>query len=584
MHYSYNGFFASGFIEISPNVPIWVSDYLNRVYVYDANKLYLGYRPLAAGDQGKTLADITSDFTNAAFVRLQDELAKLEGVSFRTKEDVTPIDGYLENPISRVKEEIEGKARREMVGNNILNELLNPMTVRHNTDINGITGKDVDYTGWFASDFIPVDITKPIYINSYLNRIYAYDSDGIYIGRVLFTNGNTIKSIGGSYINTTFVRIIDKEENLDSASLRYNPFRSSYNPVEGYMQEEPLKLKVAAYNVGDYTGSTFEPESDEGELAYRNAIANEGIDIIATQMDVPYYKQVLGEELFNANNISQNSTLDNNTGAVISYNGWFVSEFIPVNANNIVVQTSYANRVYCYREANENSYIGYRADITNRSIASIEGDFVNTKYVRLEWDNANLNNTTFKQAQSGAEQIFGMFKYFYQVGNSLYNYKGLGAFYSINNVQKVLYTDDTYNHPYFLVGEILIKGKNILLASIHFDWADNSRRIKQIQQVIDYADNYDYAVIMGDTNCEDRVDGQWVTPGGLTYETDWAYFTNAGYSMANNGYFGLFNTYIPDSDPLDNIFVKGFNIKNAYIKQKEWMNDHCMLVADLVCK
>ena len=89
---------------------------------------------------------------------------------------------------------------------------------------------------------------------------------------------------------------------------------------------------------------------------------------------------------------------------------------------------------------------------------------------------------------------------------------------------------------------------------------------------------------MGDTNCENYVNEQPQLPHNL-YDVEWQIFEDAGYDMANDGYFGAFNTVGYDEQtqyPLDNIFIKGnIRIKNADIIVKDWTNDHCLLYADL---
>lgn len=54
------------------------------------------------------------------------------------------------------------------------------------------------------------------------------------------------------------------------------------------------KTRIAAYNVGDYTGEGFEDGSEEGAAAYRDAINAVGAEVLATQEDVPYYGKTNG--------------------------------------------------------------------------------------------------------------------------------------------------------------------------------------------------------------------------------------------------------------------------------------------------
>jgi hypothetical protein len=192
---------------------------------------------------------------------------------------------------------------------------------------------------------------------------------------------------------------------------------------------------------------------------------------------------------------------------------------------------------------------------------------------------ADVNNFGANNPRS---EIWGMFKNYHIKGDSAYNYKGFATDTELCDVKQVFFKDDTFSHPYFLVGLLPIsKSENMLVMSIHLDWQDNDKRAKQYQQIIDYASTYDYVVIMGDTNCENYENGVKIDDTVLIEE--WDRFTENGYTMANNGYFGIYDTYNGGGgEPLDNIFVKGnIVINNFEVIQKEWMNDHYLVVADL---
>lgn len=180
------------------------------------------------------------------------------------------------------------------------------------------------------------------------------------------------------------------------------------------------------------------------------------------------------------------------------------------------------------------------------------------------------------------DEIFSMYPYYYQKGSSMFNYKGFASVFPITGIQQVSYSNDniSFSHPYFLVGNININGQTILIVSFHFDWDDKFKRQVQIKDLIEYASSYETVILMGDTNCGNYQNGNKIDNSSL-HEQEWEQFSNAGYSMANNGEFGLFATY-KSGFPLDNIFVKGCFINNAYVVQKEFMNDHFILVADVV--
>lgn len=187
-----------------------------------------------------------------------------------------------------------------------------------------------------------------------------------------------------------------------------------------------------------------------------------------------------------------------------------------------------------------------------------------------------------------AETFWKMYKYYNRRGTQNLNYKAFASNHPIYNIRQINYTGDyEFRHTYFLAGDLFIRGKHILVLSFHFDWSDNDTRQSQIEQTITYAEDYDNVIMMGDTNCANYIDGVPQEPRNL-YNIEWPIFSEAGYEMANDGYFGAFPTVGYDYDdvsrrsPLDNIFVRGtITINNADIIVKEWTNDHCILYADL---
>lgn len=187
-----------------------------------------------------------------------------------------------------------------------------------------------------------------------------------------------------------------------------------------------------------------------------------------------------------------------------------------------------------------------------------------------------------KGDESVKDAIFPMYKNYFRQGTGAYNYKGFATDYNIINIEKVYYIGDFYfTHPWFLKGILNVNGKQILVLSFHWEWRDTETRQAQIAQMIEYAESYDYVIALGDTNSLNAKDGEYIEEDLYQYGVDWQKFKDAGYDMANNGNFGLFMTSHGGS-PIDNIFVKGGKIKNAYIIQEEWMRDHYPIIADVV--
>lgn len=187
-----------------------------------------------------------------------------------------------------------------------------------------------------------------------------------------------------------------------------------------------------------------------------------------------------------------------------------------------------------------------------------------------------------------------------------YNGKAFLSSYEIYDVvpiyyptAKTSYSDSaTYSHKWFLTGKIKVDGKEISLATLHFDWACKERRAYQIQAVLDYAKKQEYCIILGDFNPENYVNGNVVAdpndadyvngPDHVNmYQVDWKKFTDAGFTPSNGGRFGAYGTLmkngvVKNPYPWDCIFVSS-NIKilNAEPAYESWMSDHAIVFADL---
>lgn len=180
------------------------------------------------------------------------------------------------------------------------------------------------------------------------------------------------------------------------------------------------------------------------------------------------------------------------------------------------------------------------------------------------------------------EEIWRMFRMYEQRGTSDYNYKAFASDIDLYNIRQINFTGASFNHGYFLAGQIYVNGMDILVISFHLDWADKNRRALQYQQIVNYTDAYTNAIVMGDTNCENYENSVLVDNTVLIDE--WKIFKEHGFVMTNNGYFGLHDTFGlgDNAEPLDNIFVKGnITITNFEVVREDWMNDHNLLIADL---
>ena len=123
-------------------------------------------------------------------------------------------------------------------------------------------------------------------------------------------------------------------------------------------------------------------------------------------------------------------------------------------------------------------------------------------------------------------------------------------------------------------------------------------RFQQIRDVLNWAKDKEYCIILGDFNPENYVNGVKVQDpndehyvNGFEYvnmyQVDWKFFTDAGFEPANGGRFGAFETLVANGNPRggypwDSIFVSS-NIKivNAQPVYEKWMCDHAIFVADI---
>ena len=185
------------------------------------------------------------------------------------------------------------------------------------------------------------------------------------------------------------------------------------------------------------------------------------------------------------------------------------------------------------------------------------------------------------------------------ITDKAYNNKSFLSSYELLGVEQVKYSSvyNYYDHPWFLAGKVNIEGVEVCLITVHFDWKDKYRRAQQIADVLAYAENHDYCIILGDINSENYISGDLAPEGdpdhineGSTsmWQIDWQKFIDAGYTPANGGQYGTYGTLVSHGalktkHPWDNIFVssKNIKIKNVKVVVESWMNDHAIVVSDI---
>ncbi len=364
------------------------------------------------------------------------------------------------------------------------------------------------------------------------------------------------------------------------------------------------------------------------ELIDNKNIASSGTEILVDENNVPittsstnyvcYYGECTGKHY-----------------KISGYGGFTPRLFAFANENWEILNNAYANQIAenliitppsnaKYVIFNFNKTHDYLAEVIGevtkiRILSYNVGDFAGTGYttgsddLAIEYRRAvAASNPQIVFAQEDVayynqqqqtlsrDEVFGMFNFYRRTGNTDFNYKSFASDFAINNIAKVNYQTTGLSHTYFLTGDLTINGKTIKLVNVHLDWADVTRRGNQIDELIDYCNNYPYVIIAGDMNPSVRVNGEF--PEGSSHEdnffryADYTKWTDEGYKIANAGYFGPFCTDLTYPAPTgkkwstdksdfacwDNIIVSGnINIKNVGIVTADYMNDHAPIWADL---
>ena len=142
-----------------------------------------------------------------------------------------------------------------------------------------------------------------------------------------------------------------------------------------------------------------------------------------------------------------------------------------------------------------------------------------------------------------------------------YNGKAFLSKFELKDVRPIKYEGDLkYRHPWYLTGKIEVEGREITLICLHFDWYDKIVRAEEIRQMLEFAKEQKYCIIMGDFNPEDYINGEKLSKT-LFFKEELARFEEIGFECANAGKFGTFDTIVHDSFsaispcPFDNILV-----------------------------
>ena len=199
-------------------------------------------------------------------------------------------------------------------------------------------------------------------------------------------------------------------------------------------------------------------------------------------------------------------------------------------------------------------------------------------------------NSYRKFIEDAQADIFGVCEYspnFDQDGNSArdaifytYDYASIGekVRYNCNSIftrgipfidEHQFVFDERAQYRYYSTVNLMINNDTIRFVETHLDWNEGSNgskyRLSQMQKLIDTFKCYTHVIICADFN--------------IANNSEYDIFKEAGFCLANCGDNGIFYTY-PASNPdsaLDNIIVKGFNIKNVSTLRDPNLSDHCLI-------
>ena len=162
----------------------------------------------------------------------------------------------------------------------------------------------------------------------------------------------------------------------------------------------------------------------------------------------------------------------------------------------------------------------------------------------------------------------------------MYNYASVGPKYTYNC--NALFSKDIplrkednkvfgthAQSRYFQSAEILVNDKVIKLIETHLDFKEGENGVEyrkdQIKELIDITKDYDCAIICADYN--------------IANISEYDVFKEAGFTLANCGDFGIFDTY-PAKSPttaIDNIIIKGLQISSVETFAFTNLSDHCII-------
>jgi len=136
---------------------------------------------------------------------------------------------------------------------------------------------------------------------------------------------------------------------------------------------------------------------------------------------------------------------------------------------------------------------------------------------------------------------------------------------------------------YYKFARLCMDGREVCVIETHLDFDTGpddplrEARADQMRTLIADMEKEKYVIICGDFNISKRPED---TP---SHAVEYDVFANAGYTLANRGQLMTWPSYKRPKrlQPIDNIIVKGFEMRNVQVKSSDKLSDHKMLSCEL---
>lgn len=246
-------------------------------------------------------------------------------------------------------------------------------------------------------------------------------------------------------------------------------------------------------------------------------------------------------------------------GGIVVAN-WNIGHFsFGNNSSSSITSSNYATEVLRYNEVLKD---------LNADMVAVE------EYSRIFGkDSGNVNRNAkdvlfndYPYLNEGVAEGYGC--------QAMFNYKYMNGL-----IEKPLSAFGIQSTHLYSVCTIKVEGVDVKFVGIHFQWFNESsdaKEILQFQGIIDEFANDPYVIIAGDFNTKNINNFQM--------------FANAGYTLANGGAFGVFDTFTDEKPSeyqttlaLDNIVTKGFIMSDVRVVRGH-LSDHYPIVCRLMLK